>query len=146
MAGSIRTFYALKCELELVNVYKTWCERNRKAKYVIEGLGFENIVYRINNCEEPVLLDSNTAGFSFFHAKTAIKINSTPLKHVTFIDILLQLGGLETVFFIMERFSRSLMQFRDCKDKINALIADFFGLLRTAGVLDESNALLGDIT
>lgn len=38
------------------------------------------------------------------------------------------------------------MQFKDCKEKINALIADFFGLLRTAGMLDESNALLGDIT
>ena len=35
MAGSIRTFYALKTEIELINFYKNWCEWNRKAKFVV---------------------------------------------------------------------------------------------------------------
>jgi hypothetical protein len=71
MTGSIRTFYAMKTEIELISFYKTWCEWNRKAKFVIESLGTQNIVYRLNNREETVIIDSNkTGGFSFFQAKT----------------------------------------------------------------------------
>lgn len=59
-----------------------------------------------------IIDNNNNAGFSFFSSKTEVIVQAVPLKHLTFTDIFLQLGGLETFFFILERFSRSLMQLR----------------------------------
>lgn len=70
-------------------------------------------MYRLNNREDAVIIDNNkNASFSFFSSKTEVILRAVPVKHLTFTDSFLQLGGLETVFFILERFSRSLMQLR----------------------------------
>ncbi len=134
MHGSIRNFYALKNQVDLVSFYKDWCEWNRKIKYVVQSLGTQNITYQLNTRKDNVLIDNNKTGF--FQNKTIVVIHGNIQKQLNFIDVFLQLGGLETVFFIMERFSRSLIQLRNCQEKINGLIADFFNFLRTAAVLD----------
>lgn len=112
MHGSVRNFYALKTEIDLVSFYKDWCEWNRKIKYVVEGLGTQNITYQLNSRKDAILIDNNKTGF--FQTKTIVVVNGGIEKSLNFIDVFLQLGGLETVFFIMERFSRSLIQLRNC--------------------------------
>lgn len=71
MLGSIRNLYILKTEIQLVSFYKDWCQTNRKTKYVIQGLGTQNIVYKLNNREDFAIVDNTkSGGFSFFQSKT----------------------------------------------------------------------------
>lgn len=68
----------------------------------MDSLGTQHVVYKLNSRLEPVVLDLNTStGFSVFYSKTEFKIGGLAVKNVTFMDLLLQLGGLETIFFIM---------------------------------------------
>lgn len=80
----------------MIYFYKTWSEWNRKTKFVVYNLGTSNLAYRFSNKVESAIVDCNEVPtFAFLKSKTEISlIGTASAKQITFIDILLQLGGL----------------------------------------------------
>ena len=56
-----------------LDFHKMWCESERKANLVIEEIGGDISVYKLNDRKSPAILDLNpTSGWSLFGKKTEI--------------------------------------------------------------------------
>ena len=91
--GTIRSFYALNCELEVIEFHKKWCERERKVRSVVEELGIDKYCFKTNHHQSPPIIQFEESKWSFFNSKTEIAVLSAS-KGPKMLDIYLQLGGL----------------------------------------------------
>lgn len=78
-------------------------------------MGEANIVYRLSKNGEEIIDETNNV--SFFRSNAIISSQSiTKVRNLTLVEIFQLLGGLQSMFFILERMNKHLYYFKEASN------------------------------